>query len=82
MNGPDVNHRLTSKSGRIAELIAARACDAKIVQELYLAAFSRFPSPAESKIACAGLRKATSREQAAQDLLWVLLNSKEFLFNH
>jgi hypothetical protein len=53
-----------------------------VVEELYLSALSRFPTTAEKARAVAWLDKnAADRQQAVQDLLWALLNSKEFVFN-
>ncbi len=82
MNGPDLNTRLTSKSGRIAALFDKKLEDAPLVEELYLAAYARYPSVDESHRAVATLSKAKDRRQAAEDLFWALLNAKEFFFNH
>ena len=82
MNNSAINGRIASKSGRIAGLIAAKTDDKKIAEELYLAAYARYPSAAEMKQETATLKAAKNRQQAAEDLLWVLLNSKEFVFNH
>lgn len=82
MNNASINARIGSKTGRIASLIAAKTDDRRLVEELYLAAYSRYPSASEMKQAVADLAKAKNRQQAAEDILWALLNSKEFVFNH
>ena len=84
MNDAGINGRLSAKTGRIAKLIEAKATDAKLTEELYLSALSRFPTPDESRKS-AQIFAATppaTRQRAAEDILWALLNSKEFVFNH
>ena len=82
MNNAGVNGRLSAKTGRIMKLIESKAPDAKIIEEFYLAAYSRFPNPTELKQGVASLSTSKNRQQKMEDLLWALLNSKEFLFNH
>jgi hypothetical protein len=82
MNNAGLNQRIAADSGRVARLIAADRPPAAIADELYLAALSRFPTPGERKVAVTALTGAAERRRAAEDLLWALLNSKEFLFNH
>jgi len=53
-----------------------------VIEELYLACYSRRPSEAEVRNASLHFEKSKSRQQAAEDLIWSLLNSYEFLFNH
>lgn len=55
MNSKGVNDRLASQEGRVAKLLAANLPDAKLVEELYLAAVSRFPTPEETKKAVKAL---------------------------
>ena len=53
------------------------------VRELYLAAFSREPRSQELKIAIDYLNEpGTDANANYQDLIWALINTKEFLFNH
>jgi hypothetical protein len=82
MNNKGLNERLADKKGRVAKLIEAKVPDAKLVEELYLASVSRPPSPEDLKKGIKALSTAKNRQQAAEDLLWALLNTKEFLFNH
>jgi len=82
MNSSDLNTRLTSKTGRITALFEKKMADAPMVEELYLAAYARYPTPEESRRAVTTLSKAKDKRQATEDLFWALLNAKEFFFNH
>ncbi len=82
MNNAGLNGRIAAKDGRIAQILAEKASDSKLLEELYLGTYSRYPSEPEKKIALARLAKAKDKKLAAEDLLWALLNSNEFLFNH
>jgi hypothetical protein len=82
MNNAGINGKLSSKTGRVTSLMAAKLPDNKIVEDLYLASVSRYPSPDESKKGVKALATAKNKQQAAEDLMWALLNSKEYMFNH
>lgn len=70
-------------SGRLKRVIKEKQPDAKIVEEVFLAALSRFPTQAESKRLADYLAKnKKSRDQALRDVVWAVLNTNEFLFNH
>ncbi len=55
---------------------------AEIIDELYAVALSRPPTDIEKEAAVAHIDSAEDRRQAVEDLGWVLINSKEFLFRH
>ena len=84
MNDSGINGRLSAKTGKIAKLIEAKTGDAKLIEELYVSALSRFPTSDESRRAVQILTALSpaGRQKAAEDILWALLNSKEFVFNH
>jgi Protein of unknown function (DUF1553)/Protein of unknown function (DUF1549) len=79
MNAPEVEKKIASGSGRVARLLKEKAGDEKIIEELCLAALGRLPGDKEKRSASKLFDKGP-REQAAQDFLWALLNSYEFLF--
>lgn len=83
LNSAEVQGKLTAKEGRAALLAAdtARTDDDKL-RELYLLVYSREPVAEELQIAQAHLSKTANKQQAFEDLIWALLNTKEFLFNH
>jgi hypothetical protein len=55
---------------------------AAIVRAAYLRTLSRPPLAAEATRAAAHFAEAGSVREATRDLLWALLNTKEFLVNH
>ncbi len=81
-NSDEVENKLRSGDGRVAKLVKAKKTTPEIVEELYLTAFARRPTKAELDKNVAYVEKQADRQQALEDVLWVILNSKEFMFNH
>jgi hypothetical protein len=82
LNGDFLNRKLEAPGGRLAKLVTAKATPDTVIEELYLAALSRPPRAEERDRARRWLSEAGSLKDGAADLLWVLVNSREFLFNH
>lgn len=78
----DIHRRLTSDEGRVAALAKSNRPDAEVIEELYLSTLARFPTERERKVWLAHIRDSGDRRKALEDLAWVLLNSKEFLFRY
>lgn len=80
LNGDTLAAKIAAPQGRIARLIAAKKSHEEMVQELYLATLCRRPTAEER----ASLQKFFAETKDAkvfyEDLLWSLLNSKQFLF--
>lgn len=74
--------RLGNSGGRLDSLLKAGATDAKIVEEFYLAALTRFPDPEESREVVDLVAKRGDREAALREFVWALLSSREFAENH
>ena len=67
---------------RHAKLAAGPLSNAAIIEELYLLAYCRLPTAEEAKACLRWFDRAgTKRRQAVEDLLWVLINTPEFVFN-
>ncbi|MEN8714857.1 MAG: DUF1549 and DUF1553 domain-containing protein [Verrucomicrobiales bacterium] len=94
MNSSEVKGKLATAGGRADRLAKSEEEDAKKIHEIYLAAFSRPPTGEELSIAeshiniprtdSAGkpIAPATAKKMAYEDLLWAIMNTKEFLYNH
>jgi hypothetical protein len=73
----------TEASARVEQLTKGDRPVDEIVTDLYLACFSRRPTVEERQIATATFStQGATRRTATEDLLWALLNSAEFVFNH
>jgi hypothetical protein len=82
LNGPAVQRRLTDGKNRLHRLVNEGKNDREIVEECYLAALCRIPLEAESAKALAYVSSHGDRTQGFEDVLWAILNSKEFIFQH
>jgi hypothetical protein len=84
LNSKDIQSKLSADQGLAAVMAGdtSRGNEQKI-NELYLRAFSRQPNPQEIKTALDYPEKKKDKpKEAMEDLIWAILNSKEFLFNH
>jgi hypothetical protein len=82
INGPTVNEKLRNPGNRIGRLLAKKASDLEVLDDLYLSTLSRPPTPTDVKVALEHVAKATDKRKAWEDVHWALLNAKEFLFRH
>jgi hypothetical protein len=82
IGGDAVDGKVTSLNGYLARLLEYGAEPADIVENLYLRTVCRPPTEEERSHWTAELGGASSPREAAEDLFWALLNSREFAFNH
>lgn len=86
-NGETVNKKLKDPTSRAAQLVELRKqgmSDSAIIDEVYLAGLSRYPS-AEERAALQKILSETPPDQSREsieDLFWAIFSSREFLFNH
>ena len=83
---------MANDKGRAAELAGATRTEDEKIRELYLLVFARDPVAREVETAHAHIEKVThgkkekdliaAERQAYEDIIWALINTKEFLFNH
>ena len=75
--------KLSHGTGRAAQLAASSRSREAIVDELCLSTLARFPTAEERAVLLACLKsKDITRRHAIEDILWNLLNHREFLFQH
>ena len=53
-----------------------------MLNEIYLVTLSRKPDTDETKVSLAHVAKAEDKRKAWEDVLWAVLNTREFLFRH
>src|SRR5207244_2501292 len=83
MNAPEIMEKMRERTGRVRKLAESDKKPAEIVDELYLATLARFAAEKEKALMLEVFAEAgADRRAAIEDVLWVLLNSKEFLYNH
>jgi len=81
-NDPLVRMRLDN-SGWISEVSESEQKDiSKLINEAWLRSVNRFPRPEEVARAKRHLSATPSTEEGLTDLLWALMNTKEFILNH
>jgi hypothetical protein len=83
INGKSILGRVQNPAARPAQLLAQKLPDDQLVNELYLWSLARHPSADEMKVAQEFFQSyGDKRVEAVQDLMWALLNSKDFLLVH
>jgi len=82
LNSPNLQSKLSHESGRLARLTEQFKDDSRLIEELYLTFFNRFPTTVEQTIAANYLKAQENRQLATEDLTWAMMNSMEFMFNH
>ncbi len=93
INGDTLNKKLSAQDGYISLFQKVGLSDARMLDQVYLSAFSRYPNESEKlalmkDLESSRLKSGTpeamrdARRQGMEDVFWALLTSKEFLFNH
>lgn len=82
MTGDLLNGKVSAKTGRIERMVAEKKTVPEAVQEIYLNTVSRFPTADEAEKAAILVQRAPSVREGLEDLLWAMLNTREFQFNH
>ncbi|MEQ9410538.1 MAG: DUF1553 domain-containing protein [Fuerstiella sp.] len=81
LNSGDVQNRIRSGSGRAVRLARDQdTSDADKIRELYLAGFSREPAADEVQFIQQRLTEYDNVQQAWEDVIWAIVNAKEFQF--
>ena len=83
MNSPESVRKIRHRDGRAARLAKSDKTDDDIIEELFLATLSRRPSNDERALMKQAFAESPKNLRAAiEDVLWALLNTREFVYNH
>jgi hypothetical protein len=93
INGDTLNRKLSDANGYAALALKLGLSDARILEHLFLTAYSRYPREDEKRTLVTELQKARqvggsheaqrdARQKALEDMMWAVLTSKDFLFNY
>jgi hypothetical protein len=81
-NHPAVLQKISDPKGRVAQVLKAVADDEKRIEELFLWVLSRPPTDEERRTCVKYVKDAPTPQRGYEDLMWGLLNTREFLLNH
>jgi hypothetical protein len=82
IGGTVIQERVASLNGYLSSALKLELEPEELVENLYFRTVCRPPTAEETSHWAAELKHAASRREAAEDLFWALLNSREFAFNH
>ena len=84
LNSKEVQDKITGGASRAAMLAKdTKRSNEEKVKELYRWVYSRAPQAQEMKFALSYIDRHKEKPQVAyEDIIWALINTKEFLFNH
>lgn len=93
INGETLNGKLGAEQNNVASFLKLGLSDRKIFEHLFLWAFSRYPTESEKHTILGKLEEARAghgsergreraRRESIEDLMWAMLTTREFLFNH
>ena len=84
LNSSEVQNKISHATGRAATLAGKKdVSNEDRIRELYRWVYSRDPDAEELKLALSHIAKHEKDAKIAyEDILWALINTKEFLFNH
>lgn len=82
INGPTVNEKVRNAGNRLGTLLTAKKGEAEILDDIYHAALARPAFDDEKKVALAHIAKGADKRKAWEDVLWAVINTREFLFRH
>ena len=82
LNSEEVQRKLAQPGGRAETLAKDPRPDDEKIEELFLWAFARKPTADQMKLVQEHLAKhANDKKAAYENVIWALLNTKEFIFN-
>ena len=83
MNAPEINAKIHGRKGKARQLADSGKSPESIIDELFLGVLSRHPQPKETTAMMELFDGGKeNRRSAVEDILWALMNTREFVYNH
>ena len=81
-NHPRLWEKIAEPKGLVARIVKEHSDEKARLDELYLTVLSRFPEAKERHTCGEFLKESPTTDEGFQGVLWSLLNTREFLFQH
>jgi hypothetical protein len=83
-NGRTVNDKLAVPKNRLSRWLTEKKSDRELIEEVFLTSLARLPQQHELEEISAVLGAASAEERriVLEDIVWGIVSSREFLFNH
>lgn len=82
VNSPELQAKLGGADGRLSRWLESGRSDGELLEEMFLSTLSRRPTPKEKDRLLTRIAAAPAKREVLEDVLWAILSSKEFVFNH
>jgi hypothetical protein len=82
MNSEEITDKIRSRQGTARRLARSAKTPREAIDELYLCTLSRYPTVKEKALMLKVFAEAEDRQAAVEDILWALLNTRSFVYNH
>lgn len=82
-NSDEIENKIADGNGKLARMMKEQRPAKDVIEDLYLGALSRFPTADEltKTVGYVESLPEDKRQQGLEDVLWTILNTKEFMFN-
>lgn len=81
-NHPQLRDKIASPNGRVAQLLKDQTNDATRIEDVFLWTVGRPPSKNDLATSLEYVKASPSARRGLEDLMWSLINTREFSLNH
>lgn len=82
VNSTEIQRKLSDKDGYVTRLARNKQPHEENVEDMFRRVFARLPKSEERQTALEFLQSESDRSEAYRSLMWSLLATNEFMFNH
>ncbi|MBA4062182.1 MAG: hypothetical protein C0501_00425 [Isosphaera sp.] len=82
MTDASILAKFTDAKGRVAALAKGKLTPEELADELFLATLTRLPTADQKAGAVEAIKGAKTRAEGITDVIWALVNTREFILNH